>query len=460
MAGTPGNCYMPGMSSRGRRDQDDEPAAAATPPRGLVARSEGDLLGQVGVDDAERAQRLAFLGWGPEDEERLAEVRAFAHAHVDEIVDAFYDHLLRFDETRVTLGDAKQIKRLKELQREYFLRMIEGRLDAEYFESRLRVGAAHARIDLKPHWYLGTFNLYLRLLIERLRVHFSADPERLLALLGSFSKIIFLDMGLAIDAYIWGGYVDRALAHEYRRMAEVAERTLAEKAEVERMKADLTNMIVHDLKGPLGGILTVAQLGLRKRAELPPGHARHLEQVQRSARDLMRMIENLLEIDMMQEGRVTLRAEPIDLGALLGECADEFHAAAEIAGQTIAVSVGDDVPVVVSDRWLLRRVLNNLVVNAIRHSGAAGRIDLEAGCHVDGVELRVRDAGCGIPPEEQATLFLKQARPARDGHRDDTGLGLVFCKMAVEVMGGRICVESALGAGTVFVLTLPPVVAA
>ncbi len=423
-------------------------------------RSEERLLDQVGIDAEERAQRLAFLGWSADDEARLADVRDFAHDHVDEIVDAFYEHLRRFDETRALLGDEAQIRRLKKLQRAYFLRMIDGRIDAEYFESRLRVGAAHARMDLKPHWYLGTFNLYLRLVSERLAVHFAGDPARLRPLIESLSKLMFLDMGLAIDAYIWGGYVDRALAHEYRRMAEVAERTLQEKAEVERMKADLSNMIVHDLKGPLGGILTVAQLALRKRGDLPAPYTRHFEQIQRSARDLMRMIENLLEIDRMQEGRVTVRAEPIDLGVLLGECGDEFQAAAEVAGQRIGVTVGEDVPVIVSDRWLLRRVLNNLVVNAIRHSGAVGQIGLEAVCHPDGIEVRVRDGGRGIAPEEQATLFLKQARPAREGHREDTGLGLVFCKMAVEVMGGHIRVESAVGAGTVFAVTLPPVVAA
>jgi signal transduction histidine kinase len=448
------------MANRTPRDEGHGLAPREVSPGAREARQGEALLEQLGIDAQARAQRLAFLEWGPDDEARLAEIQAFARAHVDEIVDAFYDHLLGFAETRALLRDDAQVRRLKSLQRAYFLRLAEGRLDAEYFESRLRVGAAHARTDLKPHWYLGTFNLYLRLLMDRLRVHFSAEPDRLLPLLASLSKIIFLDVGLAVDAYILDGYVARALAHEYRRMAEAAERTLEDKAAVERMKADLTNMIVHDLKGPLGGILTVAQLGLRKRNDASAGGARYFEQIQRSARDLMRMIENLLEIDQMQEGRVVVRAEAIDLGALLRECAAEFQAGAELAGQTIAVTVAEDVPVVVSDRWLLRRVLNNLVVNAIRHSGAAGRLDLDAACAGDGVELRVRDRGRGIAPEELATLFLKQARPARHGHREDTGLGLVFCKMAVEVMGGTIEVASTPGVGTVFTLRLPIVVTA
>ncbi len=417
------------------------------------------LFGRAGLDEPSRRRRLAFLELGPEDEARLAEIRAFANAHVDEIVEAFYAHLWKFEETRRILGDEAQVARLKHLQRSYFLRMVQGRFDAGYFESRLRVGDAHQRIDLEPQWYIGTFNLYLRLLIDRLREHYRHDPDRLIALIGSLSKVVFLDMGLALDSYIMGGYVNRAIAEQYRRMAEVAESTLREKAEVERMKADLTNMIVHDLKGPLGGILTVTQLALRKRGATAETQSRRFEQIQRSARDLLRMIENLLEIDQMEEQRLELRVEPVDISQLLTECANEFRAAAEMAGQTIATTVGDDVPVIATDRWLLRRVLNNLVINAIRHSGATGCIDLIATLRDGLVRVQVRDSGRGIAPEDQATLFAKHRRASRSNRsRDDTGLGLVFCKMAVEVMGGTIEVESTPGAGTTFAVTLPATV--
>lgn len=416
------------------------------------------LLTQAGLDDISRRRRLAYLDFGAEDEDRIARIRDYVASRVDGMVDAFYAYLSRFEDTKPILGDPEQVERLKQLVRDYFLRMTEGTLDADYFESRLRVGAAHARIDLRPEWYLGAYSLYFRLLIDGLRDHYRDRPEELVATIESVGKLMFLDVGLAIDAYIMSGYVDRALAHEYRRMAEVAEHTLREKAELEQMKADLTGMIVHDLKGPLGGILTVAQLALRKRANLGPDHVRQLEQIQRSARDLMRMIENLLEIDQMQEGRLDLRLEPVEIAILLGECAEEFRPAAEMAGQTIAVAAGEDVPALVTDRWLLRRVLNNLVVNAIRHSGSAGQIDLEARSGARGIEIRVRDAGRGIPIEEQATLFSKEGPPGRQRHRDDTGLGLVFCKMAVETMGGTIDVVSATGAGATFTVRIPSTV--
>src|SRR5689334_17216798 len=138
----------------------------------MPARGDGvtsSLLGSVDLDEATRRQRLEFLGYGPADDALLAEMHEFALANVDAIVDEFYEHLLRFPPTRELLRDPALIRRLKKLQRDYFLQLTSGPLDAAYFESRLRVGAAHARIDLHPEWYLGTYNLYLRLVIERLR---------------------------------------------------------------------------------------------------------------------------------------------------------------------------------------------------------------------------------------------------------------------------------------------------
>ncbi|MCX8073022.1 MAG: protoglobin domain-containing protein [Candidatus Binatia bacterium] len=414
-----------------------------------------ELLRQLSFDAKRRQRRLEFLNIGPRDEELLHEIREFGRAHVDEIVEEFYRHLERFEETRALLGSAERIARLKKTQRAYFLRMLEGQFDAQYFESRLRVGDAHQRIDMAPEWYLGAFALYLRLLIERLRSHYSHNPDRLCAIVETLTKVIFLDASLAIDAYIAGGYVQRALAEQLAQMAQAAQRALQEKEELERLKTDLTNMIVHDLKGPIGGILTVTQLALRKRGSSEEAHLKRFEQIQRSARDLLRMIENLLEIDQMESGRLELRVEAVELEPLLQECASEYRAAAEMAGQTLTVEVNGDLPVLATDRWLLRRILNNLVVNAIRHAGSGVKITLGARANGERVEVFVTDTGRGIPTEEQATLFDKHRHGSRGTHREDTGLGLVFCKMAAETMGGSISVWSEPNVGTRFTVTLP-----
>ncbi len=414
-----------------------------------------DLLERLSLDAHRQRRRLEFLEIGPRDEELLHEIREFGRAQVDEIVEDFYRHLERFEETRRFLGGPERIARLKQTQRAYFLRMLEGRFDALYFESRLRVGDAHQRIDMPPEWYLGAFALYLRLLVQRLREHYRHDPDRLCDIVQTLTKVIFLDAGLAIDAYIAGGYVQRTLAEQLAQMAEKATRALEEKRELERLKTDLTNMIVHDLKGPIGGILTVTQLALRKRGASEETHLKRFDQIQRSARDLLRMIENLLEIDQMESGRLELRVEAVEIEPLLQECAAEYRAAAEMAGQTLEVEVDGELPVLATDRWLLRRILNNLVVNAIRHSGSPATITLGARPQEDRVEIFVADTGRGIPVEEQTTLFEKNRRAPRGSHREDTGLGLVFCKMAAETMGGSISLSSKPGVGTRFAVTLP-----
>lgn len=417
--------------------------------------AEKELIAELGLDAKVRERRLAFLELTERDEALLAELREFARRHVDEFVEQFYAHLWKFDETRRLLGDEERVRRLKQTQRAYFWRMLEGRFDAEYFESRLRVGDAHQRIDMAPEWYVGAFALYMRLFLDKLFAEFAQDPAHLAELLKAVSKVVFLDVGLAIDAYIAGGYVQRSLAEQLRKTAEVAQRALAEKAELERLKTDLTNMIVHDLKGPIGGILTLTQLALRKRGASEEAHLKRFEQIQRSARDLLRMIENLLEIDQMEGGQLELRVEEVELEPLLEECVAEYRAAAEMAGQTLAVVINGDLPVLATDRWLLRRILNNLVVNAIRHSGGAGQIEVGARWPGEVVEVYVRDSGKGIPLEEQPHLFEKTCRRGNKEHREDTGLGLVFCRMASELMGGSIRVESSAGAGATFVVSLP-----
>ncbi len=140
------------------------------------------------IDAQERALRLAFLDFTEEDAARLRELHAFAEQHVNDIVDAFYEHLQKFDFTRgILLRDPETISRLKAKQRQYFLSLTSGEYGAAYFEGRLRVGDAHQQIDLAPPWYLGTYHLYIRLLLPRLIATFAGEPERLQGYINSLT---------------------------------------------------------------------------------------------------------------------------------------------------------------------------------------------------------------------------------------------------------------------------------
>src|SRR5262245_15074826 len=412
----------------------------------------------TGLDAAQQAERLAYFGLGPADRQALRDLGPLARRTVDGLVAEFYEHLLRFPELAALLrAEPDRLERLKKTQRAYFLELTEGRLDEDYFESRLRVGDAHQRAGLRPAWYLGAFALYLRLALRAL-VSETGEGKQVLPAFEALIKIVFLDMSLAMNTYIYGGFVQREIATELERAAQVAEEALRAHAEVERLKDDLSRMVVHDLKNPVSGITMLAQLALRKGADLPEAHRGYLAQIDRTCREMMRLIQNLLEISKIEEGKMPVVRESVSLAEVADEVVAEYAAVAEQGRHAVRSDVRRDLAPALADRWLLRRVLTNLVVNAIRHSGSRSvEVDAAPGPGPGEVTLRVTDSGHGIAPEDQALIFEKfrsGRRSATDEPADDTGLGLPFCKLAVERMGGRIALTSRPGE-TVFAVTLP-----
>jgi signal transduction histidine kinase len=208
----------------------------------------------------------------------------------------------------------------------------------------------------------------------------------------------------------------------------------------------------------VSGIAMLVQLALRKGADLTEAHRSYLVQIDRTCREMMRLIQNLLEISKIEEGQMPIVREPVLLTELADEVVEEYRAVAEQSQRAVRTDARRDLPPAVADRWLLRRVLTNLVINAIRHGGSGDvQVDADAGPAPGEVTLRVTDFGRGIAPEDQALVFEKfrsGRRPTMGEPADDTGLGLPFCKLAVEHMGGRIALTSRPGE-TVFAVTLP-----
>lgn len=151
-------------------------------------------------DEAELASRRAFFKVGDEDLRRLADLRPFAEKHSDAVIDAFYEMLLGHPETKRFFPDEAAVRRVKRLQRDYFLGLFSGRCDLEYVRDRLRVGAAHERIGLSPKWYLGAYRQYLALLRSKLLADFDAEKATLCN--QSLERLVFFDMSIAIDTYI------------------------------------------------------------------------------------------------------------------------------------------------------------------------------------------------------------------------------------------------------------------
>lgn len=420
-----------------------------------------ELSRALGIDAEQLADRLAFFELGPADEEALARTSAACDSHLDQIIADFYAHLLRFPELeRLLRAEPGRVSRLQGLQKEYFKQLTRGPIDPEYVETRLRVGNAHQRIGLRPEWYVGGFALLLRLC---LRTIFEEEGRTLPREAEALIKTVLFDMSLALDTYIHGGFVDREAAARLEQATDAAREALRVQQETEHLKDDLTSMAVHDLKNPVNGIAMMVRLALRKGDGLPAAHVGYLKHIERTCSEMMRLIQNLLEIAKIEEGKMTVARDVIVPGEVLAEVVAEYAPVAEQAGRALHLQVPDELPEIVADRSLLKRVLVNLVANALRHSGSPDvTIDAvrepDEGSDNEVVTLRVIDRGTGLELGDQSSVFEKfrsLRRSPSSVPSSDTGLGLPFCKLAVEVMGGRIGVRSTPGDTTTFWISLP-----
>lgn len=245
--------------------------------------------------------------------------------------------------------------------------------------------------------------------------------------------------------------VEARLAHQ---RLEENHRQLQEMAEV---KDNLVQMLVHDLKSPLASAMGYMELLGRKGGEsFSERHLRYLQNAYTSCKDVLRMTTTMLDVTRMEKGTLALRRAPLDLPCLLREAAAEVEPLLALSGGTVKVDCDPAAATLVADQEILRRVLSNLLSNAVKYSPAGCRIRIEARPGNNGsVVLAVADSGKGIPPEEQEAIFQKYYQlPAHRG-MGGAGIGLAFCRMAVEAHGGEIWVESAPGQGSTFCCRLP-----
>jgi two-component system, sensor histidine kinase and response regulator len=229
--------------------------------------------------------------------------------------------------------------------------------------------------------------------------------------------------------------------------------------EVEKMRDDLMKMIVHDLKTPLTSILATTEMLID--GDFGPLNAEQrkmLTDAEGKADDLLALIGDLLEVSRIEEATMTLDLQPIAPAALLNEVAHEWSIRFQQEGATAVVDVTDDAPVFDADRSLIKRVLGNLVQNALTHSATAVTLQLCARRNDEGILFTVADNGPGIPPEYREVIFRKFERVKNPNipRTRSSGLGLAFCKLAIDAHGGRIWVQSAgEGKGSAFHFSLP-----
>ncbi|HEV8662479.1 MAG TPA: hybrid sensor histidine kinase/response regulator [Candidatus Methylomirabilis sp.] len=238
---------------------------------------------------------------------------------------------------------------------------------------------------------------------------------------------------------------------------ELADR-LRQLRAAETLKEQLTQLLIHDLNGPLSALkvnLSVLLAGLEE--PLQPRQEAILTRALGNAEHLSHLIRTLLDIARLEEGRLPVKEEPVSLPALAAAASREQEAAFRAKGVALEVAVSAGLPPVLGDEDLLTRILDNLLRNALEFTPAGGRVTVTGRAGAEEVTLGVRDTGQGIPAAFREKIFDKfaQAEVGSRGGRRGTGLGLTFCRLAVEAHGGRIWVESAEGRGSCFFVTLP-----
>lgn len=220
--------------------------------------------------------------------------------------------------------------------------------------------------------------------------------------------------------------------------------------QLEQDKRRLTELVVHDLKGPAMAILCNAEL-LQQEA-LPPVLAETVDDILISIRHVEATVRDLLDLSRAEDVRVEAHPELVELRSLVDDVASSLRGLGRLHRVGVVASVR--VPSLLADRELVRRLLQNLVQNAIRHAPPSTDVEIEFGTAPDGgVLLRVSDAGPGVAPELVERIFAPYVSGDRSpgGH----GLGLVFCRLAAEAHGGRIWVEPNLPSGASFFVRLP-----
>lgn len=247
------------------------------------------------------------------------------------------------------------------------------------------------------------------------------------------------------------------LGRSYQQAVSRVQRLDTEKAQLEellQLREEMADMLVHDLRNPLGVIS--GGLGLLEGMVGQGEAASIIEVMGRAAGRMRRLVDTLLDIARMEGGRMALQEAPLDVRALVEETVAEEQPYARLRDIELTSRVPAGLPLVSGDRDVLQRVLINLLDNALNYTPEGGRVWVEARPLGGGVELAVVDTGPGIPPEERERIFEKFTQvKGRHGARRGSGLGLTFCRLAVEAHGGQVWVEDGPeGVGSRFVVEL------
>ncbi|MCZ6632552.1 MAG: response regulator [bacterium] len=249
----------------------------------------------------------------------------------------------------------------------------------------------------------------------------------------------------------------KALLHT-RALYDELQHRYEDLKQLEVMRETLTQMIVHDLRNPLAAILGYAKILKRKNYVSQEERAQNaLHTIDMCGQNLLDMITAMLDLAKLEAGEMQLNLESVDLFEVLHDVDTGMKSLLERKNLILKFDLPGDLACLHVDRESLRRILVNILGNAVKFSPTGGCIHIGARQKDHHVCISITDQGPGIPPEYRERIFEKfgQVESQQSGQTYATGLGLAFCKMAVEAHGGNIGVESEIGNGSTFYFRLP-----
>lgn len=225
--------------------------------------------------------------------------------------------------------------------------------------------------------------------------------------------------------------------------------------EMDQLKSELIATVSHDLKQPLAVMNGYIELLLMHRQFDTTG-INFLDMVRRSIQNMRQLIDDLLDLAKIETG-IHLNLQSLELKDLVEECRDALQPSVLNKALELAIDIPPDLPPLLADRARLHQILMNLIGNAVKYTQPEGWVRVMAESRDKIIRIAIQDNGMGISPEDQAHIFerfYRVRRPETDSI-DGTGLGLAIVKSLVEAHKGKISLESRLGEGTTFFLTLP-----
>jgi signal transduction histidine kinase len=404
-----------------------------------------------------------YVGFTEEDARHLRLLGPRLEKYLPEMAERFYAQIPHHpNAARVFVGGEAQVERLKQTLQVWARGLFAGTYDENYARERYQIGYRHVRIGLEQKYVMSAMGVVRTFLVGCLLKEFPLSEERARWII-LLHKVLDLDLNLMCESYM------NATLDNLKTLNQQLEAANRELQETSRAKDEFLAHVSHELRTPLNSILGFSKMILDGLCASLEEERELLRDVFASGQYLLRLVNDLLDIRRIEEGKMRLHPEDLSLRQVLDSTLPLI--AVQAAGKNITLldeTVSRPLPYIHADEVRLRQVLLNLLMNAVRFT-PQGWVKVRAQAVPvvandprqpggQWVRLEIEDTGVGIPPESRDVVFQKFAQldcgPMPD--QRGAGLGLAICRNLVEMMGGSIgVVDGSSGRGTLVWFTVP-----